>query len=135
MLEATEISGSPLKVVIFSSVPPRQVARIIARIRRDAPETQVCGVLYERRSPKTLKQRIEIWRKKMTRFLYWRYVIHRVGATIDRHVYELLDRVIRFIHAAPRWPNGKPGLRARRPGSRVQGDGRGSVYHSQHSFR
>jgi hypothetical protein len=101
--------GNPLKVVIFSSVPPRQVARIMARIRRDAPEASVCGVLYERRPPKTLQQRIANWRKKMKRLAYWRYVAHRMGATIERHVFDLLDSVIRFIHAAPKWPNGKPG--------------------------
>jgi peptidoglycan/xylan/chitin deacetylase (PgdA/CDA1 family)/folate-dependent phosphoribosylglycinamide formyltransferase PurN len=109
MVESTEMPGNPLRVIIFSSVPPRQVARIMVRIRRDAPEARVCGVLYERRPPKTLKQRIDNWRKKMKRFAYWRYVAHRIGATIDRHLYNLLDAVIRFIHAAPRWPNGKPG--------------------------
>jgi peptidoglycan/xylan/chitin deacetylase (PgdA/CDA1 family)/folate-dependent phosphoribosylglycinamide formyltransferase PurN len=102
--------GNPLRVIIFSSVPPRQVARIMSRIRRDSPEAAVCGVLYERRPPKTLKQRIENWRKKMRRFAYWRYVAHRIGATIDRHVFNWLDAWIRFIHAAPRWPNGKPGF-------------------------
>jgi len=81
----------------------------MARIRRDAPEARICGVLYERRPPKTLKQRIENWRKKMKRFAYWQYVVHRIGATIERHAFDLLDSVIRFIHAAPRWPNGRTG--------------------------
>jgi len=81
----------------------------MARIRRDAPEGRVCGVLYEHRSPKTLRQRIDNWRKKMKRFAYWRYVVHQIGATIERRVFDLLDAVIRFIHAAPKWPNGKAG--------------------------
>ena len=81
----------------------------MARIRRDAPEAQICGVLYERRPPKTLKQRIENWRKKMKRFAYWRYVVHRIGAAVESHAFNHLDQVIRFIHAAPRWPNGKTG--------------------------
>ena len=101
--------GNPLNVIIFSSVPPRQVARVMACIRCDAPEGQVCGVLYERRPPKTLRQRIDNWRRKMKRFAYWRYVGHRIGSTIERKVFVLLDSVIRFIHAAPKWPNGKPG--------------------------
>src|SRR5436190_1611244 len=101
--------GNPLNVIIFSSVPPRQIARVIARIRRDAPEARVCGVLYERRAPKTLKQRIENWRKKMKRLAYWRYVAHRIGATIENKTFDLLEAVIRFIHAAPRFPNGKQG--------------------------
>ncbi len=81
----------------------------MARIHRDALEAHVCGVLYERRPPKTLRQRIDNWRKKMKRFAYWRYVAHRIGATIERKVFGLLDSVIRFIHAAPKWPNGKTG--------------------------
>ena len=109
MFEQNEMPGNPLNVIIFSSVPPRQVARIVARIRRDAPEARVGGVLYERRPPKTMKQRIDNWRKKMKRLTYWRYVAHRVGATVERHASDHLDAVIRFIHAAPRWPNGKTG--------------------------
>src|SRR5882724_10184164 len=109
MVESTSMPGNPLNVIIFSSVPPRQVAHIMSRIRRDAPEVLVCGVLYERRAPKTLKQRIENWRKKMKRFAYWRYVAHRIAATIDNKAFDLLDAVIRFIHAAPRFPNGKQG--------------------------
>jgi len=102
------MAKNPLKVVIFTSVPPRQVARILVRIRRDAPEAQVVGVLYERRPPKTLHQRMEIWRKKMKRPVYWQYVLQRIGAAAGRKLTSLLDAVIRFIHAAPKWPNGKP---------------------------
>jgi folate-dependent phosphoribosylglycinamide formyltransferase PurN/peptidoglycan/xylan/chitin deacetylase (PgdA/CDA1 family) len=48
-----------------------------------------------------------VWRKKMTRFVYWRYVAHRILATVDRQVLNLLDALLRFIHAAPRYPNGE----------------------------
>src|SRR4051794_5054850 len=99
--------GPPFKLIIFTSVPPRQVARIMARIRRDAPEVKIGAVLYERRPLKTRKQRIENWRKKMKRFAYWRYVAHRMGMAVERHVFEALDSIIRFIHAAPKHPNGK----------------------------
>jgi methionyl-tRNA formyltransferase/peptidoglycan/xylan/chitin deacetylase (PgdA/CDA1 family) len=98
---------NPFRLVILTSVPPRQVARIMARIRRDAPEARVVGVLYERRPPKTLKQRVKTWRKKMARSVYWRYVLNRILALFRRKLSNLLDAVIRFIHAAPRWPNGK----------------------------
>ena len=103
------MAGNPLRVVIFTSVPPRQVARIMARIRRDASEAQVVGVLYERRPPKTLQQRMGIWRKKMGRLVYWRYVLHRIFAAAEGRLSGLLDAVIRCIHAGPKWPNGKPG--------------------------
>jgi folate-dependent phosphoribosylglycinamide formyltransferase PurN/peptidoglycan/xylan/chitin deacetylase (PgdA/CDA1 family) len=102
------MAGNPLRVVIFTSVPPRQVARIMARIRRDASEAQVVGVLYERRPPKTLSQRMAIWRRKMKRLVYWRYVLHRILAAAGSRLNGLLDAVIRCIHAAPKWPNGKP---------------------------
>src|SRR6266478_3449430 len=103
------MAGNPLRVVIFTSVPPRQVARIMARIRRDASEAQVVGVLYERRPPKTLQQRMGIWRKKTGRLVYWRYVLHRIFAAAEDRLSGLLDAVIRCIHAGPKWPNGKPG--------------------------
>ena len=109
MVEGTTMAGNPLRVIIFTSVPPRKIARIIARIRRDAPGAVVCGLLYERRPPKTLLQRSAVWRKKMTRFVYWRYVARRILAAMDRQVCNLLDALLRFVHAAPRYPNGKAG--------------------------
>jgi folate-dependent phosphoribosylglycinamide formyltransferase PurN/peptidoglycan/xylan/chitin deacetylase (PgdA/CDA1 family) len=102
------MAKNPLKVVIFTSVPPRRVARIMGRIRRDAPEAQLVGVLYAPFLPKTLQQRMATWRKKMKRLVYWRYVLHRIFANINRMLTSLLDAVIRFVHAAPRWPNGNP---------------------------
>lgn len=109
MVEDAQTAGR-LRLIIFTSVPPRGVARIIGRIRRDAPEAEVCGVLYERRRPKTLAQRVEIWRQKMTRFVFWRYIAHRIFAAIHRQIFNLLDAVIRFIHAAPKNPNGLRGF-------------------------
>jgi len=98
-----------LKVVILTSVPPQRVARIMTRIRREAPEAQVVGILYAPFLPKTLKKRMATWRKKGKRLVYWRYVLRRITAATGRNLSGLLDAVIRFIHAAPRWPNGKPG--------------------------
>jgi peptidoglycan/xylan/chitin deacetylase (PgdA/CDA1 family) len=97
---------NPFKVVVFTSVPPHRVERILARIRRDAPQAQLVGVLYAPFVPKTLQKRMATWRKKMKRLVYWRYVLHRIFATINRKLTSLLDAFIRFIHAAPRWPNG-----------------------------
>src|SRR5260370_19166405 len=99
------------KIVIFTSVPPRQVARIMARICRDVPEAQVAAVLYERRPPSTLHLRIATWFKKMKRLVYWRYVLHRIFAAVDRKLTMLLDAFIRFIHAAPKHPNGNTSYR------------------------
>jgi methionyl-tRNA formyltransferase/peptidoglycan/xylan/chitin deacetylase (PgdA/CDA1 family) len=104
-----QMTKNLLKVVILTSVPPLRVARIMTRIRREAPEAQVVGILYAPFLPKTLNKRIATWRKKGKRLVYWRYVLHRITAATGRNLSALLDAVIRFIHAAPRWPNGKPG--------------------------
>jgi len=80
----------------------------MARIQRDAPEAQVCGVLYEQRLPKTLQKRMGIWRKKMWRLIYWRYVAHRIFTSGNEILAGLFDGFIRFVHAAPKWPNGNP---------------------------
>ena len=48
-----------------------------------------------------------MWRKKIWRFTYWRYVVYRIGVALDRQVSAALDALIRFIHAAPKDPNGK----------------------------
>ncbi len=96
------------KIVIMTSVPPQRVARIMTRIRREAPEAQVVGVLYAPFLPKKLKQRMATWRKKMKRFVYWQYVWHRITASAGRSLSAMLDAILRFVHAAPRWPNGNP---------------------------
>jgi peptidoglycan/xylan/chitin deacetylase (PgdA/CDA1 family)/folate-dependent phosphoribosylglycinamide formyltransferase PurN len=102
------MATNPLKVVIFTSVPAKRVERIIARIRRDAPEAQVVGVLYARFARKNLKQRTTAWRKKIKRPVYWRYELHRMSATVGKKVSAAGDSLVRFIHAAPKYPNGNP---------------------------
>jgi peptidoglycan/xylan/chitin deacetylase (PgdA/CDA1 family)/folate-dependent phosphoribosylglycinamide formyltransferase PurN len=76
-------------------------------ISRDAPEAHVCGVVFEKRPSKTLNQRIANWRKKMARFVFWEYLVHRILNLLSRQAFRALDAVIRFIHAAPRNPNGR----------------------------
>ena len=100
------MAASRFRLIILSSMPSRQVARIIRRIRRDLAEVEIVGVLYERVRHKTLRQRVTIWRKKMTRPIYWRYVAHRIFAAIARSLAGVLDRVIHLVHASPTLPNG-----------------------------
>jgi hypothetical protein len=102
------VATNPLKVVIFSSVPPQRVERIISRIRRDAPEAQVVGVLYAKFPRKSVKQRMTTWRKKMKRPVYWRYVLHRMSATVGKKVSAAGDSLIRSQR--------KSGLQPGRPG-------------------
>jgi folate-dependent phosphoribosylglycinamide formyltransferase PurN/peptidoglycan/xylan/chitin deacetylase (PgdA/CDA1 family) len=102
------MSNERFRLIIFSSLPPRQVARIMHRIQRDLSEVLITGVLYEGIKHKTLRQRISLWRKKMTRPLYWRYVAHRIWAALSRCALGVLDTIIRLFHAAPKFPNGNP---------------------------
>ena len=80
----------------------------MTRIRRDSPQALVVGVLYERRPPKTLPQRIKTWRKKMTRLVYWPYLWHRIASAVNSKLNEVVDAFLRFVHAAPKHPNGDP---------------------------
>ena len=98
-----------LKLVILTSVPAHRVQRMMTRIQREAPEVQVVGVLFAPYLPKTLRKRVETWRKKMKRLAYWRYVLQRITNSIGRVLRAPLSGLLRFMHAAPRWPNGRPG--------------------------
>jgi peptidoglycan/xylan/chitin deacetylase (PgdA/CDA1 family) len=109
-VQDTGRAGNGFRLILFSSMPPREVSRILGRIRRDAPEVEVCGLLYARRPHKTLSQRTLIWRRKIRRLAFWRYVAHRIFASVNRQIFNLLDAVIRFIHAAPKYPNGHTGF-------------------------
>ena len=40
--------------------------------------------------------------------MYWQYLLYRVSALLKDKLSGLLDALIRLIHAAPNWPNGKP---------------------------
>jgi len=106
MVDESKTAAKPFRLVIFSSMPPRNVARIIARIQRDLPEVEIVGVLYERVRHKTLRQRVTIWRKKMIRPLYARYIAHRIWNALGRSFSSVLDGILRLFHAAPKFPNG-----------------------------
>jgi folate-dependent phosphoribosylglycinamide formyltransferase PurN len=94
------------RLIIFTSMPPQNVARIMKRIQRDLPDVKIAGVLYERVKYKSLRQRVSLWRKKMIRPLYWRYVVHRIRSAFGRSLSGAADRVVRLLHAAPKFPNG-----------------------------
>ncbi len=103
------MADTGFKVVIFSGSSPRKIAQIISRIQREASPALVCGVLYERRPAKTRAQRIKMWRKKLSQPGYWRYALHRVRGIVREQLFSLGEALLRFMHAAPRYPNGAPG--------------------------
>lgn len=65
MIDDLKMTCKRFRLVIFSSMPPKNVARIMRRIQRDLSDVEVAGVLYEGVKRKTLSQRVSIWRKKI----------------------------------------------------------------------
>lgn len=83
----------------------------MTRIGRDLPDVTIVGVLYEPVKYKSLRQRVSIWRKKMIRPLYWRYVANRVWTAFIQFLFHMLEGVIRLLHAAVKFPNGNRSFR------------------------
>jgi folate-dependent phosphoribosylglycinamide formyltransferase PurN/peptidoglycan/xylan/chitin deacetylase (PgdA/CDA1 family) len=106
MIDDPKVTGKRFRLVIFSSMPPKNVARIMRRIQRDLSDVEIAAVLYEGVKRKILSQRVSIWRKKIVHPLYWRYLAHRVWAVVGRCLSGILDGIIRLLHAAPKFPNG-----------------------------
>jgi peptidoglycan/xylan/chitin deacetylase (PgdA/CDA1 family)/folate-dependent phosphoribosylglycinamide formyltransferase PurN len=74
----------------------------------EASPARVCGVLYERRPPKTGAQRFKMWRKKIGQPGYLRYVFHRVWDMAGERMLSMGEALLRVMQAAPRYPNGTP---------------------------
>ena len=99
-----------LRVVIFSAINPRDVARIAARITNEVPEAKVCGVLYERRAGKPMPQRFRVWMRSLRDPAYVPYVVARMWQKFLEALGWSGDVLLRLIHACPRWPNGSAGF-------------------------
>lgn len=98
-----------MKLAICSSVPPDALQHLLWRLHLDAPEVTVAGVLYEtpRRLPSAAKRAPRARRLARDPGVV-RDLVHRVAAGAEDAALRALDAVLRFIHAAPRHPNGPP---------------------------
>lgn len=94
------------RVIIFSSIEPRKIARLAARIHAEAPEAQVCAVLYERRLAKPLRKRIASFLKNAPDPRFLTYAARRIFHVLVRILWSFADVALRMIHASPRHPNG-----------------------------
>jgi len=97
-------------VIILSAMPPADVARIARRIHSEVPEARVCGVLYERRPPKSFSKRIQSWIRSFRDASYPAYVASRLYNAAARAVGKIGTGLLRFAHASPARPNGPSGF-------------------------
>ena len=91
-------------------LPPRDVARLLRRLQREAPEAVVPGVLYEVPRPRSLPQRLRILFRNLREPGYPGYVASRVGAALRRQADRSAEWLVRMAHACPPDPNGPQDL-------------------------
>jgi folate-dependent phosphoribosylglycinamide formyltransferase PurN len=96
-----------MKLVIYSSVSPRMIDHLLWRLDLDAPEIAVAGVLYETsRPPVPAARRLRRFARLLRDPDFVRYAAHRLTAAAGGAGRAALDAALRFLHAAPRSPNG-----------------------------
>lgn len=97
------------RILIFSSISPPDLQRLLRRLSLDLPEVEVCGVLYEHpRAPLALKKRIKRAGKLLPQPDFLRFVAHQTRQQLQRRTVNLFDNLLRLLHAAPANPNGTP---------------------------
>lgn len=97
------------RLVIFSSMSPPDLQRLLRRLSLDLPEVEICGVLYEHaRPPLALKKRIKRAARLLRQKEFLFFLAHQTGLQLQRRFLNLFDRLLRTLHAAPVSPNGTP---------------------------
>lgn len=98
-----------MRLVIFSSVAPEVLRHLLWRLDLDAPDVTVAGVLYETaRPPLPRARRLRRVARLLRDSQFIRYIGHRASSAMRRRLEQVLDAVLRTIHAAPPDPNGPP---------------------------
>ena len=95
------------RVVIFSMMAPKDIACLVSRILTEVPEAMVCGVLYETRREKGLRERIALWLRGVGDPTYLAYYAERIWGGVLQALRNIGDILLRFWHACPRSPNGQ----------------------------
>ncbi|MGB9179809.1 MAG: polysaccharide deacetylase family protein [Pyrinomonadaceae bacterium] len=97
------------RILIFSSMSPPDLLRLLRRLALDLPEVEICGVLYEHpRPPLALKKRIRRAAKLLRQTDFLRFVAHQAGQQLQHRSLNFFDKLLRTVHAAPANPNGTP---------------------------
>jgi peptidoglycan/xylan/chitin deacetylase (PgdA/CDA1 family)/folate-dependent phosphoribosylglycinamide formyltransferase PurN len=98
-----------VKLIIYSSVSPEMLQHLLWRLSLDVPEVTVAGVLYETaRPPMPAARRARRFLRLLREKDFLIYSAYRLAAETRSRAVHVLDTVLRFIHAAPRHPNGPP---------------------------
>lgn len=100
---------STFRIVIFSSASATSLDHFLRRLETDLPEVEIAGVLYEaRRSKLTRAERISRALRLASDSDFRAFVGHRIRQRVRKSLEELLDVLLRVLHAAPKNPNGAP---------------------------
>jgi folate-dependent phosphoribosylglycinamide formyltransferase PurN len=97
-----------MKLVIYSSISPHILEHLLWRLHLDAPEVTVAGVLYETpRPPLPAAKRLRRFLRLVRDRDFLVYAAYRVATALGAAATRALDSALRWIHAAPRDPNGQ----------------------------
>lgn len=93
-------------VVLFSSQPPRETARLAERIAREVAGARVLGILYEQCLPRSLGENLRSLRRNLADPAYYPYAAARTLRLLRRPLDKLGEALLRFAHACPPRLNG-----------------------------
>lgn len=94
-------------VIIFSSKPPREVARLAQRLGRDVPHASVRGVLYERPRRRGAGEQFAEFASNLADPSYYPYAAAQALRAVSRPLISLGGWLLRLAHACPARPNGR----------------------------
>ena len=94
------------RVVILSSLRPRTVTRLAARLARDVPDARVVGVLYEPPSVQPLPARVTSFLANLRRPEFWPYMAERLRDAGTATLVQWGHGLLRLAHAGITHPNG-----------------------------
>ncbi len=93
-------------VIILSTKPPRDPARLVTRIQRDVPGARVRGILYERHVPRPVSERLRHFWRSLPEPGYLAYALRRALRMLGQPFLRLGEFLLRLAHACPPHPNG-----------------------------
>jgi hypothetical protein len=94
------------RVVILTGASPAAVQRLSRRIASEVPGARVSGVLYGVTPPKRLPLRVRNFLRNLGSPGFLPYVASRAAFSMRRALDAGAEGLLRFLHAAPRRPNG-----------------------------
>ncbi len=97
-----------MRLVIYTSASPDALHHLLWRLDADLPDVQIAGVLVETgRPPLSRARRLRRWLRFARQRDFLRYAAARVWRRGRAAIIACGDEILRRIHAAPRFPNGR----------------------------